>query len=74
VLDLIDAVERLRKAVVPPKEAVVERKIAMDKVERAVGKVAEGIDVYLILAVSQPWVVVATSCARLGMGPLVCSR
>lgn len=43
-MDLIDAVERLKKT-------IVEGGVSLGKVEQAVGKVAEGIDVYLILAV-----------------------
>lgn len=45
VLDLIDAVERLKKS-------IVEGGVSLGKVEQAVGNVAQGIDVYLILAVS----------------------
>lgn len=43
-MDLIDAVERLKKT-------IVEGGVSLGTVEQAVGKVAEGIDVYLILAV-----------------------
>ncbi|CAN0313983.1 unnamed protein product, partial [Ectocarpus sp. 12 AP-2014] len=46
VLDLIDAVERLKKS-------IVEGGVSLGKVEQAVGKVAQGIDVYLILAASE---------------------
>lgn len=45
MLDLIDAVERLKKG-------IVEGGVSLGQVEQAVGKVASGIDVYLILAVS----------------------
>ncbi|CAM9536600.1 unnamed protein product [Pylaiella littoralis] len=46
VLDLIDAVERLKKS-------IVEGGVPLGTVEQAVGKVAESIDVYLILAASE---------------------
>lgn len=46
MLDLIDAVERLKKG-------IVEGGVSLGHVEQAVGKVASGIDVYLILAVSR---------------------
>lgn len=46
MLDLIDAVERLKKG-------IVEGGVSLGQVEQAVGKVASGIDVYLILAVSR---------------------
>lgn len=65
MLDLIDAVERLKKS-------IVEGGVPLGTVEQAVGKVAESIDVYLILAVrgglilhvafSRPFVVPASGC------------
>lgn len=49
MLDLIDAVERLKKG-------IVEGGVSLGQVEQAVGKVASGIDVYLILAVSSYYI------------------
>lgn len=46
VLDLLDAVESLKVGIMNGDG------VALNKVEQAVGKVAGGIDVYLILAVS----------------------
>ncbi|MEP2765306.1 MAG: hypothetical protein ABJP39_14360, partial [Marinobacter alexandrii] len=45
VLDLLEAVEGLKAGIMNGDG------VALDKVEQAVGKVARGIDVYLILAV-----------------------
>lgn len=45
VLQLLEAIESLKEGI------VTGDSVALGKVEQAVGKVAQGIDVYLILAV-----------------------
>lgn len=47
VLELLDAAENVKAGVMNGDEVVI------GKVEKAVGKVAMGIDIYLILAVSR---------------------